>query len=121
ALHQRVPGRNRHRLRARDRPRPRRARGHDERRGGGRGRRLLRHAAAHVPDAHHELSPDGRGLMGVRWGLLSTADINDRILAAADPGAVVAVGSRSPERAEAYARAKGIPRAHGSYDALLAD
>jgi predicted dehydrogenase len=31
------------------------------------------------------------------------------------------VGSRSAARAEAYAAAKGIPRAHGSYDALLAD
>jgi xylose dehydrogenase (NAD/NADP) len=57
----------------------------------------------------------------VSWGLLSTANINDRILEAADPGAVVAVGSRSRERAEAYARARGIPRAHGSYEALLAD
>ncbi len=55
------------------------------------------------------------------WGLLSTADINDRILEAADPGAVVAVGSRSAARAEAYAAAEGISRAHGSYDDLLAD
>ncbi len=54
------------------------------------------------------------------WGLLSTARINDAILAAA-PEMVVAVGSRSPERAEAYARENGIARAHGSYEDLLAD
>jgi D-xylose 1-dehydrogenase (NADP+, D-xylono-1,5-lactone-forming) len=59
--------------------------------------------------------------MTPRWGLLSTASINDAILRAARPGAVVAVASRSPERAREYARAHDIPRAHGSYEALLAD
>ncbi|HEV2815106.1 MAG TPA: Gfo/Idh/MocA family oxidoreductase [Solirubrobacteraceae bacterium] len=54
------------------------------------------------------------------WGLLSTARINDAILAAA-PEMVVTVASRSAERAEAYAREKGIARWHGSYEALLAD
>ena len=34
---------------------------------------------------------------------------------------LVAVGSRSPERAEAFARDHGLPRAHGSYGALMAD
>ena len=58
--------------------------------------------------------------MGVSWGLLSTARINDALLGAA-PEMFVAVGSRSAERAEAYAREKGIARAHGSYEALLAD
>ena len=33
----------------------------------------------------------------------------------------VAAGSRTLERAEAYAAPKGIPRAHGSYEALLDD
>jgi predicted dehydrogenase len=56
----------------------------------------------------------------VRLGLLSTANINRRILAA--PGAdVVAVASRDESRARAYARENGIGRAHGSYEALLAD
>jgi D-xylose 1-dehydrogenase (NADP+, D-xylono-1,5-lactone-forming) len=62
--------------------------------------------------------------MGLRLGLLSTADINGAILraaAATDAVDVVAVGSRSAERADAYAREHGIERAHGSYDALLAD
>jgi D-xylose 1-dehydrogenase (NADP+, D-xylono-1,5-lactone-forming) len=60
----------------------------------------------------------------VKWGLLSTARINDRIIAAAvesDRAAVVAVASRDAVRAADYARAKGIARAHGSYEALLDD
>jgi xylose dehydrogenase (NAD/NADP) len=62
--------------------------------------------------------------MSVRWGLLSTAPINLRILAAAeqsDRAEVVAVASRDEGRAESYAREHGLARAHGSYDALLAD
>lgn len=62
--------------------------------------------------------------MTVAWGLLSTARINRLILEAAaksDLADVVAVASRSLPRAEAYARAHGLERAHGSYDALLAD
>lgn len=62
--------------------------------------------------------------MPVRLGLLSTARINDEILQGAAPSdavEVVAVGSRDRARAEAYAQEKGIPRAHGSYEELLAD
>ena len=56
----------------------------------------------------------------LRWGILSTARINDLLLGA---GAAdfVAVASRCAQRAEEYAREKGIPHAHGSYEALLAD
>jgi predicted dehydrogenase len=60
----------------------------------------------------------------VRWGLLSTARINAKILAGArgsDRVEVVAVASRDRDRADAYAREHGIARAHGSYDELLAD
>jgi len=60
----------------------------------------------------------------VRFGLLSTARINDPILAAgraSDRCEVVAVASRDQARAEAYAREHGLERAHGSYEALLAD
>ena len=60
----------------------------------------------------------------MRLGLLSTARINGAILtaaAASDDVDVVAVGSRSRLRAARYARRHGIPRAHGSYEALLAD
>jgi predicted dehydrogenase len=62
--------------------------------------------------------------VAVAWGLLSTARINLRIIEAAretDKAEVVAVASRNSERAEAYAREQGIARAHGSYEALLAD
>ncbi len=61
--------------------------------------------------------------MGVRlrWGLLSTADINDALLTSGTDHEFAAVASRSRERAEAYAREKGIARAHGSYEELLAD
>ena len=58
--------------------------------------------------------------MTLRWGLLSTASIN-RALLSSGHGEFVAVASRSAERAEAYAREHGIERAHGSYEALLAD
>jgi predicted dehydrogenase len=56
----------------------------------------------------------------VSWGLLSTARINDALLGAA-PEMFTAVGSRDAARAEAYARERGIARAHGSYEDLLAD
>ncbi len=60
----------------------------------------------------------------VKWGLLSTADINGKLLAGAaesDEVEIVAVASRSLERAEEYARERGIERAYGTYDELLAD
>jgi D-xylose 1-dehydrogenase (NADP+, D-xylono-1,5-lactone-forming) len=56
----------------------------------------------------------------LRWGLLSTARINDAILGAGNAN-VVAVASRDAAKARAYADAKGIDRAHGSYEDLLAD
>jgi D-xylose 1-dehydrogenase (NADP+, D-xylono-1,5-lactone-forming) len=62
--------------------------------------------------------------MPVRWGLLSTALINEAIIAGAaesDRAEIAAVASREPARADTYARAHDIPKAHGSYEALLAD
>ena len=62
--------------------------------------------------------------MSVRFGILSTAKINGSILAGAresDLVDVAAIGSRDLARAEDYAREHGIPRAHGSYEDLLAD
>jgi xylose dehydrogenase (NAD/NADP) len=62
--------------------------------------------------------------VGLSLGLLSTARINEAILRGAsltDRVDVVAVASREQSRADAYARERGIERAHGSYDALLAD
>jgi D-xylose 1-dehydrogenase (NADP+, D-xylono-1,5-lactone-forming) len=60
----------------------------------------------------------------VKWGLVSTADINGKLLAgarASDEVDVVAVASRTAARAEEYAREWGIERAYGRYDDLLAD
>jgi xylose dehydrogenase (NAD/NADP) len=60
----------------------------------------------------------------VRWGILSTAQINQPVIAAArasDRTDLVAVASRDQARADAYARENGIERAYGSYEALLAD
>jgi len=60
----------------------------------------------------------------VKWGILSTADINRKVI----PGAhaspkveLVAVASRDQARAEEYAKTWEIERAYGSYEALLAD
>jgi xylose dehydrogenase (NAD/NADP) len=60
----------------------------------------------------------------VKWGFLSTANINDKLLPGAEASPdvdLVAVASRDAGRAEAYARERGIERSYGSYDELLAD
>jgi predicted dehydrogenase len=60
----------------------------------------------------------------IRWGILGVAKINDRLLPgfkAAVNAELVAIASRSAERARAAATAAGIPTAHGGYEALLAD
>jgi D-xylose 1-dehydrogenase (NADP+, D-xylono-1,5-lactone-forming) len=60
----------------------------------------------------------------VRWGILSTAHINRLVIPPAQASAkveLIAVASRTAARAEEYAQQWGIPRAHGSYEDLLAD
>ena len=60
----------------------------------------------------------------VKWGVVSTADINRKVIPgahASDKVDLVAVASRDRARAEAYAREWEIPRAYGSYEELLAD
>jgi D-xylose 1-dehydrogenase (NADP+, D-xylono-1,5-lactone-forming) len=60
----------------------------------------------------------------VRWGILSTARINRLVIPAARASEkleLVGVASREQARAEEYARQWEIPRAYGSYEALLAD
>ena len=60
----------------------------------------------------------------VRWGIVSTADINRKVIpgAKASPKVeLVGVASRTQERAEQYASWWEIPRAYGSYEALLDD
>ncbi len=59
-----------------------------------------------------------------RWGLLSTANINRALIPPIQKSShheLLAVGSRDQDRAEEYALRWSIPRAYGSYEALLAD
>jgi predicted dehydrogenase len=54
-----------------------------------------------------------------RWGILGTGFVAKKFLLGlrASPGArVVAVGSRSKERARRFAEGLGVPNAHGSYE-----
>lgn len=60
----------------------------------------------------------------LRWGILSTALINQALIPAirnSPRSELVAVASRSKEKAEAYAREWDIPRPHPSYEALFSD
>ena len=62
--------------------------------------------------------------MGLRLGLLSTAHINEKLVAGArlaDEVEVVAVASRDLARASEQASSLEIPRALGSYEELLSD
>lgn len=58
----------------------------------------------------------------VRWGLVSTANINRMLIPAireSKRGELVAVASRSQEAADAYAARWHIPQAFASYEAML--
>lgn len=61
----------------------------------------------------------------LNWGILSTAHIGRRALIAAIQGArngqLLAISSRDPEKARAWAQEFGIPRWYGSYQEMLAD
>jgi len=64
------------------------------------------------------------GAHAVKWAIMSTGNINRKVI----PGAhaspkveLVAVASRDQARANEYAKTWEIPRAYGSYEALLAD
>jgi D-xylose 1-dehydrogenase (NADP+, D-xylono-1,5-lactone-forming) len=60
----------------------------------------------------------------VRWGILGPGGIANRLLQDAGWASnftVVAAGSRNLERAQEFTARFGIPRAYGSYEALLAD
>ncbi len=61
----------------------------------------------------------------IRWGILSTASIGVHKvipgLRRSTTGEVVAIASRDADTARSVADQLGIPRAHGSYEALLAD
>ena len=60
----------------------------------------------------------------VRWGIMGPGSIAARFMRnarEAENSEVVAVGSRTAERAAAFAATFGISRAHASYEALLDD
>src|SRR5439155_17794438 len=76
----------------------------------------------------------GRGVSGgqglaaavrpLRWGLLGAARINRSVIPAireSPRSELVAVASRDPARAAAYAHEWGIPRSFGRYEEMLAD
>jgi len=61
---------------------------------------------------------------GVKWGILSTGNINRKVIPGAHASSkvdLVAVASRDQARADEYAKTWEIPQAYGSYEALLAD
>jgi predicted dehydrogenase len=60
----------------------------------------------------------------VSWGILGTGNIAHTFataLAKSRTGKLVAIGSRGLAKARAFAREFGVERAHGAYEALLAD
>lgn len=61
----------------------------------------------------------------IRWGILSTANIGLRRVVPAiqqsGNSEVIAVASRSLDKAKQFAAERNIPKAYGSYEALLAD
>ncbi len=59
----------------------------------------------------------------IRWGLVSTANINRRVIPAiraSKRGKLAAVASRDFAKGQAYAKEWGIPRVFGSYEEMLA-
>lgn len=72
----------------------------------------------HIMNSKSNLAPP------LRWGLISTARINRALikpLRASERNELVAVASRSLEKAQNYAAEWEIPQAYGSYQAMLDD
>jgi xylose dehydrogenase (NAD/NADP) len=64
------------------------------------------------------------GSKRIQWGLLSTAKINKAVIEPirrSKKSQLLAVASRSQDRATEYAKTWEIPRFYGSYEAMLAD
>jgi D-xylose 1-dehydrogenase (NADP+, D-xylono-1,5-lactone-forming) len=86
--------------------------------------RLAHERVAEHADADLAHVRDSTRMEPVKWGIVSTANINRKVIPgahASDKVELVAVASREQARADAYAREWEIPRAYGSYDDLLAD
>ncbi|MFV0428799.1 MAG: Gfo/Idh/MocA family protein [Arachnia sp.] len=68
--------------------------------------------------------PDPALAPTINWGIIAPGSIADTFATALQLNTnqrVVACGSRSAERAQAFAAKHGIPRAYGSYQELVAD
>jgi len=60
----------------------------------------------------------------LRWGIIGTGNIARKFalgVSRSRTGKLIAVGSRSQEKADAFGRDCGVPHRHGSYEAMLAD
>ncbi|WP_420113785.1 Gfo/Idh/MocA family protein [Pseudactinotalea sp.] len=71
-----------------------------------------------------DLGPDPAAAPPLRWGILAAGGIARKFAAdipAHTASTVVAVGSRSADRAQAFAAEHGVARGHGSYEELVAD
>jgi predicted dehydrogenase len=69
-------------------------------------------------------TPDPMDAPPLRWGILGPGWIAERFVGALHRYTrqrVVAIASRSAERSRAFATRYGLPVAHGSYEALVAD
>ena len=63
-------------------------------------------------------------MTALNWALLSTARINGALippLKASDRNVLYGVASRDQAKADAFAALNGIPKAYGTYEAMLAD
>ncbi len=72
---------------------------------------------------NHANAPSEQGPR-LAWGILGTGNIAHtfaRGLAQSETGRLLAVASRTPEKAAQFATEFGAPRSYGSYDDLLAD
>jgi predicted dehydrogenase len=69
-------------------------------------------------------TPDARTAPSLRWGVIGTGWIAGKFVDTVQRNTsqrIVAVGSRTSDSAERFAKEHGIDRAHGSYAALVAD
>ena len=78
----------------------------------------------HYGDRLADRGVDGGERMSTRWGIAGTGGIATRFaddLSLVDDAELVAVASRSRERADAFADRYGVARRHGDYADLAAD
>jgi xylose dehydrogenase (NAD/NADP) len=76
-----------------------------------------------IPAFLSTMLPVSESTAPFRWGILGVARINRALVGplASNGHQLLAIASRSLERARTYAETQGIARAYGSYEQLLAD